>query len=583
MSLGGESVCFSGGFFFEKKTMKTNIFNSLPIIAHAVGRKCGVKVQCSGDTACTDGRVVVLPESETIPQDALLGYLVHECAHIRYTDFSIAFENSLIRWLTNMYEDARIERKISKEYIGAHRLLISTMQFLQNEEQPEMTDSIESILNFVALDCWCRHRHMENVLRDAYMKSVARVRMCISSKEEAQIRQINDELPKATRTADCLALAQKLYAWLENKLKSSDSNASSSASEQSSPNQDQNAQSKAGSVQVGETPENKEKTVGQSTGEPIQAPSDVQASTSNATEEKKMPKTASDLASYEVGNQLSQYDISSQMKQEIDRGGQRDSLLPQGQLGMKRTTIKDLSEKAKVMVESGRRNSVGLRRQLQGLVQAQCRCKKRPIDSGRRINARRVARLSAWNPRVFTKLETHESTATAVHLLLDMSGSMRGFREQIAGESAIALFLALKTLPHCNPALSIFRGRGKTISIFAHGENLTQQTAGRLSELEAGGGTPLFQGLADVLVELAQTKEKRKVIFVVTDGDPDEPHETHALVKAIEASPGIDIVGIGICSETSWLFDKSVRLDDVTKLPEVLFGLAKDLALAGIR
>ncbi len=160
---------------------------------------------------------------------------------------------------------------------------------------------------------------------------------------------------------------------------------------------------------------------------------------------------------------------------------------------------------------------------------------------------------------------------------------MRGERERVAAESAIALFLALHSLPGCNPAISIFQGRGRTISVFRHGEALTESTKARLSAFEAGGGTPLFRALGDVLVELSMTKEKRKVIFVITDGDPDSPHETHALVKLIEKTPDTDIIGIGICSETGWLFEKSVRIDDIGTLSEVLFSLAKDMALAGIR
>ena len=116
--------------------MKDNVFNSLPIIAHAIARRCGVRVRCGGSQAFTDGNIVQLPESDSIPRNALLGYLVHECAHVRYTDFSIGFDNELVRWLTNVYEDTRVERKIRKDYLGAARLLTATMQFLQRQSPP---------------------------------------------------------------------------------------------------------------------------------------------------------------------------------------------------------------------------------------------------------------------------------------------------------------------------------------------------------------------------------------------------------------------------------------------------------------
>ena len=69
----------------------TNFLKSLTITAAALGSKFGVPVYVGGQTACTDGRSIRLPDVEgieTIGRNEILGYLVHECGHIRFTNMS---------------------------------------------------------------------------------------------------------------------------------------------------------------------------------------------------------------------------------------------------------------------------------------------------------------------------------------------------------------------------------------------------------------------------------------------------------------------------------------------------------------
>ena len=399
------------------------------------------------------------------------------------------------------------------------------------------------------------------------------------------IAALNDKITLAKTTEDCVAIAKEVFDLLKAHQQTNGQTLSSTKENHGTVETvEGNSSSSEGLSSKGtgkESLQPKDLTPGNS---------DVQgcaseASATSMTSQSRMPNgdSVTDLPS---GLQ-SFFDISTRIKSEIDQhvtqGSGKAYGLPEGPLGMNFNRRGDFTDKARAVLESGRRNSVGLRRQLQGLVQARGRAQKRLCERGRDLNRSKVARLSLWNPRVFNRWTEHPTTETAVHLLVDMSGSMRGERERVAAESAIALFLALHSLPGCNPAISIFQGRGRTISVFRHGEALTESTKARLSAFEAGGGTPLFRALGDVLVELSMTKEKRKVIFVITDGDPDSPHETHALVKLIEKTPDTDIVGIGIYSETGWLFEKSVRIDDIGTLSEVLFSLAKDMALAGIR
>jgi hypothetical protein len=72
--------------------MRQTLRSALPIVAAALGRKFGVAVRVGGaDGAKTDGGVIVLPDlpdSDPTLRAVTWGYLAHEAAHVRHTDFA---------------------------------------------------------------------------------------------------------------------------------------------------------------------------------------------------------------------------------------------------------------------------------------------------------------------------------------------------------------------------------------------------------------------------------------------------------------------------------------------------------------
>lgn len=66
--------------------------NALPIVAAAYGEKFGVKVLIQGQDAFTDGERIVIPTANPDDphyQQIAWGYLAHEAAHIRHTNFDM--------------------------------------------------------------------------------------------------------------------------------------------------------------------------------------------------------------------------------------------------------------------------------------------------------------------------------------------------------------------------------------------------------------------------------------------------------------------------------------------------------------
>ena len=97
--------------------MKKNyLIGGLQIAMQALAEKTGINLIIGGDTACTNGKTIIIP---VLPDDetaAILarGYIDHEAAHIAHTDFSYSVGEE---WL-NMLEDIRIEKVQGLKYPG---------------------------------------------------------------------------------------------------------------------------------------------------------------------------------------------------------------------------------------------------------------------------------------------------------------------------------------------------------------------------------------------------------------------------------------------------------------------------------
>ena len=119
--------------------MKRTLEKALPIVAAAFGDRMGVNVVVKGEDAYTDGQQVVVPVvPDSYSSDVLFGYLAHECAHVRYTDFTVRIDNALLKHLTNIIEDARIEMLMMATYPGTKRTLFAIDEYALDEQMYEI-------------------------------------------------------------------------------------------------------------------------------------------------------------------------------------------------------------------------------------------------------------------------------------------------------------------------------------------------------------------------------------------------------------------------------------------------------------
>lgn len=161
-----------------------------------------------------------------------------------------------------------------------------------------------------------------------------------------------------------------------------------------------------------------------------------------------------------------------------------------------------------------------------------------------RLYPHNLYRASVHNPKIFCRESLKKGMNTAVHILLDTSGSMDGMLLSIARQACFALGKVLGEIKNVNPAITVFPAnsgnKDSVYSLLKHGQKLTDVTV-----QSARGTTPLAPALWWVLREMLFLKENRKIIFILTDGKPDCCEAARDVLAKAETL-GFEVYGIGI-------------------------------------
>jgi cobalamin biosynthesis protein CobT len=238
---------------------------------------------------------------------------------------------------------------------------------------------------------------------------------------------------------------------------------------------------------------------------------------------------------------------------------------------------------ARVQAESAR-----LSARLQGLVQASRMDRPRSMKRGRRLDPRRLHRVAVADERIFARRSHRIAPNTAVHLLVDLSGSMHatvhrqdgtaGTRAGSALESALALALALDGIPGVTVAVTAFpgqAGRPDRVSRMVRRGHSPRACSGAFIQA-ARGGTPMAQALWYAAADLLACREERRLVMVLTDGSPDDATEVLRLL-ALCRRADIETVGVGIGIDIRHLFPTAIEVTEATDLKRELFGVAERL------
>ena len=609
-------------------------------MASILADKYGVQVEIGGDNAMTDGDTIYLPN---LPQHCsnefiglLRGFLYHESAHIRYSDFELLENTALTdfeKYVWNSIEDWRIEKKLSEHFSGCkanfHWLIhyvfckggkrnkkslkdnladwlllkvrswdvvklekqVNIIETLINNECPKLLQELGALLFEVQNKC--------ESSKDAFIYTkaiVACIEKYISNLAGTEISQSQQPGNTAKREGENVTEEQATANGDTSSTSKSDGNDTSVTT---SNGNDTTTESSSTSTECSDSRgkgENSHATEGNKSGV-------LSASrTSNALKQSSIITNLRDLLdSYGTSLPTAIGELTGEL---IERTKETKAAL---QIKVATLGIKNCSSLGAMQIQRALRISASLKARLQGLLQAQNLVRFAPASHGK-INRNRLHGVAVSDSRVFLQQQLRQATNTSIHILLDTSGSMRG-KIDVACETCFSLVNSLNATKGINVAVSAFparlgdtahsthkhnsarAGKGKqaknkhskitnehakkyVFPVMKHGEKIH-----RNFQLTAEGGTPLTESLWWLIPNLLKQKEPRKIILIITDGEPDQ---MESAVHAIESAEkiGVEVYGIGIppCHVENLFTNsggssKCITIENINMLPQAMFGL----------
>lgn len=519
---------------------------ALPVVAASYARKFGVTVRMTGMKAFTNGSVITIPRLDLSDPHVVrvaYGYLAHEAAHVRHTNFRVLalHRNSfLMKTLVNILEDSRVERIVGREFIGVWE----NLELLRNDHEswdqfvnalttmPDLQLLLGGLIAYLAsyIQQFKRQRpRAALVLRELR-------RRCPDLKRRLMLRKIFRwalQVHKATNTRAVCELAECLLADIDKLF--------DTTHEMQAPDDEQDYEP------------------GQ---ELIKAEEDMaRACNNDAASVIPGAGFASRINGMVNLDSASRDDFGCMLVNPA-----RPGLPDFGRFldkGTARRMVRMLRQKILAFVNSAR-DSVA--------------------DHGRYLDIPRAQFVRCGESRIFRPRAYERDPSTDVTVLIDCSGSMLGrdgnrnsgeTRARLAALAALILSAAFDGIPEVRVQVLAFPGEAGELDLV---KDFTQDTMRRAAyfDQQPRGSTPLAQALYMAAGRL--TSVDRHVILVLTDGIPDSISLATQAINQLEDS-GYDVMAIGMATDFAQkLFKNSVSIDvqKLSTLPEVMVGLLSD-------
>ena len=555
---------------------KNTLMKALPIVAAAYGRKFGVQVEVGGDEACTNGQVVRIPDvgDDPLAKSLAWGYLSHEAAHVRFTDFQASqatfAKGGLVRSVLNILEDVRIEKAIIGTYPGTRSTLDEVLRWLLDQgtiSAPKEGDSPPGVLGN-ALLVMARHRYRRQVfLKKVALEAERVLRKTFPPSFVHRLLGLLTEVPGLASTQETADLAERIVALIQDEAKESPPPSEKPAAPDEAEGDGEGAdQPEEGDEEDGGGP-------GQSS-EGQDGPDEPGQGAGN--EDGDGRKALQALLSAGAG------DLPGDAFEEVAKSLEAQAEHCDSHV-VRMPSMEDFAGNApagQVVLARVRGESAKLTARLQGLVEAHQMAKNRTVRRGRALNPTALHRAAVGDDRVFLRKDSLVAPNTALHLIVDLSGSMGGFQDSVALDAAMALALALEPMRGVSCAVTAFPsldGRENQVTrILSHGDSVARNAGAFVQR--GRGCTPMTGALWFAAADLLARREERKVILTLTDGQPDDFDSAKEMAGKATAA-GIEMIGVGIATRVDRLFPVAITIGSVADLKGQLFGIAEQLLL----
>lgn len=551
------------------------IRTALPIIASTLCQKFGVQIALEGEEAYTNGKRIVLPAltKTDIDPTVVYGYLLHESGHVRHTTFNVKSKQGhnavLHHALLNILEDGRIEKKMCDEYAGGYHWIQTLDAHIL--KKPEAMGSAEDmkaakeplalLMSFIYFFTRCNASGLTALYANQLRQTEADVKSRFGEAFTRDFTAVLNDSLTADSTRAQGKIADRLIALMkqfcqDNPNDQPDQQDASGQNEEGNPSgqggsgsSSDDAQNAEGS-EAGESSERDASEAGsaslssdkgQSDKQKAKAQSQADASGEATKENVRAIQSVLDATEEAINDAMKGADASKALASDLSEEAQKPGNPNRLQTNVAPTRFMDglmkpvlekclcdKPENAKAVKDAGEKISRRLERSLRTKVESLARNHRFHTERGNRLSATRLASFVTGNTKVFTREGEHRDVNTAVHIMIDMSGSMDGNSSLGAKKAAYAFAKACASIKGVNVGVSVFNNAwsvgGKESrsvqTLVKHGERSIKSGLENLTRYNPVGGTPSQDAIMAAQHQLLQVRDvNRRILMFVTDGD----------------------------------------------------------------
>lgn len=554
------------------------VIGGLRIALNALSNRLGVSLEIKGRTACTNGRTItlpVLPEDDDIAALLARGYVDHETAHVRCTDFSI----DPTPW-TNLIEDVRIEREQGKVFPGCVVNLRNLVVYLKSEGKfrGSLKDPLSLLMSWMS--CRSRHDLLRQPLDDIAAEMETMSRLMFGDLFCDAFGQLINEVDACLNTADCDDLALRVQELLNHppepeqaRKKNAEQRMAGQGCSTKSPSPSESSSAPVQPSDLGGTPYGSSDPSSSLSDQDMKGDQKEGGQDAGSSPTQKQKTAISRAAAGDQDHSVKEIDLGELLRfalgkehAEADRKGILENIPG--------TCVMQLSHDGVRSFNDARCKTSRLRAGLSGLLQSIRLQQHGSRQCGYRIERKAVHRIACQTPdtRVFSARRQKEQENTAVVILGDRSSSMEGRKMEVAIQATFVTAESLELLPGVTCSVGLFPYGDEVAELKDFGE---KPHPGRFT-LDAYGGTPMAQALLWAGMKITHRKEPRKIVIVMTDGQPDDVNDAkRAMIRLNDC--GIETYGIGILDSNilNWM-NKARVIGDVAQLPQALMDVLKE-------
>lgn len=596
-------------------------------LARVMTRSQDIKVSISGNRAFRLPGLINVPSGDFTDPDVVTmthGYIDHELGHENHTNHAsfveVAQQSPTHKHFINMVEDVRMETCVGNEFSGAKGNLKKLAQLAMNKELfAEPTSDFEPV-KLVQMLVLYRGRYRvigQDCLRDYASKAEVLVRDLLGDEFTDEACRLIDSISNAASTDDSGAIALDLLALLEELQQDDEENDSDDSDNESSDSDEESEDDSDSGDDDSEDSDNEDSDQSKDSSGSDEAdnndedePSTESSDSSDDDGDDESDSSSNADSSNDDDCDPSNDDVSDATDNSDSGAASKNDLQQVVQDILNATDddgIDDIHELIAKELEEDAKESDDPLGELSGSMPGPLPIVKSPVlrnrfdekraksvgkrvyqklsrvlidrdDSlqvhrtvGKRIDARRLAGVSAGNNRLFCRRQEQPDTSAAISFIVDASGSMGS---DMTHANAIA-YAMCHGLSQSGIATEV-----SYFSLYNHEDLSGVHIAKSFTEkhinaskfrVTADWGTPTGSAMLNAIPRLAVRSESKKLLFVITDGDSDSPSEV-LWARQFAQHLGIKVIPIGLNTAfvDGFSRDEFKRVDTVNDLPSAI-------------